>query len=122
MSKQSSQNQYEILMCLINIVRLVMIMCKYIEKLKKKSSNIEIKNRLSDFKRKILLKIEVLSVMMNLFSKDKKRLSLYVNIMLKTKIQKLHIFQAENYCFLVHVLCVVLIKISFFKEQEATSV
>ena len=85
MSKQSSQNQYKILMCLINIVRLVMIMCKYIVKLKKKGSNIEIKNRLSDFKRKMLLKIEVLSVMMNLFSKDKKRLSLYVNIMLKNE-------------------------------------
>ena len=60
--------------------------------------------------------------MINLFLKDKKRLSLYVNIMLKNKDPKASFVSGRKLLLFGSWIVCGTNKDQFFKEQEATSV
>lgn len=77
---------------------------------------IEIKNRLSNFKRISFIEDGSTKRDDELFMKDKKRLSLYVNIKLKSKDPNVSYISTRKLLLSAYVLYVLKIKSSFFKE------
>ena len=77
---------------------------------------IEIKNRLSNFKKISFIEDGSTKRDDELFMKDKKRLSLYVNIKLKSKDPNISYISTRKLLLSAYVLYVLKIKSSFFKE------
>lgn len=77
---------------------------------------IEIKNRLSNFKKISFIEDGSTKRDDELFMKDKKRLSLYVNIKLKSKDPNVSYISTRKLLLSAYVLYVLKIKSSFFKE------
>ena len=77
---------------------------------------IEIKNRLSNFKRISFIEDGSTKRDDELFMKDKKRLSLYVNIKLKSKDPNVSYISTRKLLLSAYVLYVLKIKSSFLKE------
>lgn len=77
---------------------------------------IEIKNRLSNFKKISFIEDGSTKRDDELFMKDKKRLSLYVNIKLKSKDPNVSYISTRKLLLSAYVLYVLKIKSSFLKE------
>ena len=77
---------------------------------------IEIKNRLSNFKKISFIEDGSTKRDDELFMKDKKCLSLYVNIKLKSKDPNVSYISTRKLLLSAYVLYVLKIKSSFFKE------